>query len=360
MADLHFDNYFNDTNLELHVKKLIYLTTVVLGLAGIVVAGMYLRYQNRAREMDISPDNIRTYGRHYLFVSSDSSQMLCDIYEQTAASCEASGAYLEWCAKDTPGNYTASECIDISTAMKADGIIVYPDGSEGLEDSIARATDAGIPVVTILRDLPDSGRISYVGVSNYQVGELYGGQLLSLLHNGKNEVCLLTDAGDPENETQLIYTQMVQAIRNGAPAGKTMELRTESVDSRTDFDAEEVIRDILLGKERPDILICLNSVQTECAIQALIEYNLVGDVQVLGYYVTDQILQALRQDLIPVTITVDTGALGADSIQALDEYLELGRVSSYFNISLSGITPMTVSRYEKEKPTDAGRGEEAG
>jgi hypothetical protein len=59
-------------------------------------------------------------------------------------------------------------------------------------------------------------------------------------------------------------------------------------------------------------------------------------------------------------MTVDTGALGADSIQALDEYLELGRVSSYFNISLSGITPMTVSRYEKEKPADAGRGEEAG
>ena len=82
------------------------------------------------------------------------AKMLCDIYEQTAASCEASGAYLEWCAKDTPGNYTASECIDISTAMKADGIIVYPDGSEGLEDSIARASDAGIPVVTILRDLP--------------------------------------------------------------------------------------------------------------------------------------------------------------------------------------------------------------
>ena len=63
MADLHFDNYFNDTNLELHVKKLIYLTTVVLGLAAIVVAGMYLRYQNRAREMDISPDNIRTQRR---------------------------------------------------------------------------------------------------------------------------------------------------------------------------------------------------------------------------------------------------------------------------------------------------------
>ena len=342
------------------MRKLIYLMTGILGLAAVFVAGLYIRFQTRAKELDVSVDGSRTYGRHYLFVSSDESGMLTDIYDRTAAACEASGAYLEWCGKDTPGNYTAAKCIDISTAMKADGIIVYPDGSEGLEEAVGRAAGEGIPVVTILRDLPDSGRVSFIGVSSYQVGDLYGGQLLSLLHNGENEVCLLTDAGDTENETQLLYTQMVQAIRNGAPSGRTMELRTESVDSRTDFDAEEVIRDLLLGKERPDILICLNSVQTECAIQALIEYNLVGQVQVIGYYVTDQILQALRQDLIPVTMTIDTFALGDDSVQALDEYLELGRVSSYYNIALSGITPTTVERYEKEQEVLRKEAEEAG
>ena len=345
---------------EQSVRKLIYLMTVILGMAAVVVAGLYLRYQKRAEDLVVSADSISTYSRHYLFVSSDESKMLRDIYERTAESCEASGVWLEWCAKDTPGNYSAAECIDISTAMKADGIIVYPDGSPGLAEAIGRAADAGIPAVTILRDLPDSGRVSYIGVSNYQVGDRYAGQLLSLMHNGRNEVCLLTDAGDSENETQLLYTQMVQAILNGAPSGKTMELRMESVDSNTDFDAEEVIRGILLGKDCPDILICLNSVQTECAIQAMIEYNLVGKVQVIGYYVTDQILQALRQDLIPVTMTIDTGALGEDSVQALDEFLELGRVSSYYNISLSGITPMTVERYEKEHAADTRQGEEAG
>ena len=340
------------------MKKLIYLMLFILGIAGILVGGLYLNYQNRARELDVSADSIRSYGRHYLFVSSDESRMLRDIYDQTAASCEKSGAYLEWCGKDMPGSYSAAECVDISTAMKADGIIVYPDSSKDLPDAITRAFDAGIPVVTILRDLPSSGRVSYVGVSNYQVGDLYGGQLLSLMHNGRNEVCLLTDVSDPENETQLIYTQMVQAVRNGAPSGKTMELRMESVDSRTDFHAEEVIRDILLGKDRPDILICLNSVQTECAVQALIEYNLVGEVKVIGYYVTDKILQALRQDLIPVTMTVDTVSLGEDSVQALDEYLDFGRVSSYYNISLFGITPVSVDKYVREQEERAGKGEE--
>ena len=341
------------------MRKLIYVMTAILGIAGIFVIGLYIQTQNRVRELDPGSDGYRTYNRHYLFVSSDVSRMLTDIYERCSQSCEKSGAWLEWCGKETPGNYSAADCIDISIAMKADGIIVYPDGSDNLSGAITRASEAGIPVITVLRDLPDSDRVSYVGVSNYQMGDLYGGQLLSLMHNGRNEVCLLTDAGDSENETQLLYTQMVQAVRNGAPSGKTMVLRTESVNSRMDFDAEEVIRDLLLGEERPDILICLNSVQTECAIQALIEYNLVGKVQVIGYYVTDQILQALRQDLIPVTMTVDTGSLGADCVQALDEYLQLGRVSSYYNIALSGITPMTVEKYEKAHGA-GGRGEEEG
>ena len=341
------------------MRKLIYVMTAILGIAGIFVIGLYIQTQNRVRELDPGSDGYRTYNRHYLFVSSDVSRMLTDIYERCSQSCEKSGAWLEWCGKETPGNYSAADCIDISIAMKADGIIVYPDGSDNLSGAITRASEAGIPVITVLRDLPDSDRVSYVGVSNYQMGDLYGGQLLSLMHNGRNEVCLLTDAGDSENETQLLYTQMVQAVRNGAPSGKTMVLRTESVNSRMDFDAEEVIRDLLLGEERPDILICLNSVQTECAIQALIEYNLVGKVQVIGYYVTDQILQALRQDLIPVTMTVDTGSLGEDCVQALDEYLQLGRVSSYYNIALSGITPMTVEKYEKEQEADR-RKEEKG
>ena len=342
------------------MRKFVYLMAVVLGFTGILVIGLFILYRNQAMQLDAGTDNLKTYRKHYLFVSSDESQMLRDIYEKTASACERSGVWLEWCGKDTPGEYTASQCIDLSIAMKADGMIVYPDGSEDLAGAIERAFGQGIPVVTILRDIPDSDRVSYVGVSNYQVGDLYGGQLLSLLHNGSNEVCLLTDAGDSENETQLLYTQMVQAIKNGAPSGRTMELRTESVDSRTDFDAEEVIRDVLLGKERPDILICLNSAQTECAIQALIDYNLVGEVQVIGYYVTDQILQALRQELIPVTMTIDTDALGEDSVQALNEYLELGRVSSYYNITLSGITPVTAARYQQKEKEAVSDGEEAG
>lgn len=337
------------------MRRLLYLMAAVLSAAGMFLAGIYIYYQNRAQELGFDNTAAMEYGRHYVFISSDTSLMMQDIYDDIYEACSRTGAYLEWCGAGTQQRYTAAECIDIAIAMGADGIILYPDGSSGLEASIGKARDEGTPVVTILRDLSDSARISYVGVSNYQMGELYGGWLLSLMKDGTNRVCLLQDSGDYENEIQLLFTQTVQAVHNGSSSDEKMDLVTRTVDSMVDFDAEEVIRDILLGQERPDILICRNSAQTECAIQSLIDYNLVGEVQVIGYYVTDTILSALRQDLIPVTVMIDRKALGEDCAQALDEYLDSERTSSYYNITLDSITPVTMDRFiETDRPEDTG------
>lgn len=340
------------------MKRLFVLMAAALSAAGLIMAGIYIYYLNRAQALGLEKAEPAEYGRHYVFISSDRSQMMRDIFNDIYVACDGTGAYLEWCGSGTQQRYTAAECIDISIAMDADGIIVYPDGSGALEDSIRSAAEKGIPVVTILRDLPDSVRVSYVGVSNYQMGELYGGWLLSLMRKGTNRVCLLQDSGDSENEVQLLFTQMVQAVHNGSSNDEKMELVTREVDSTTDFDAEEVIRDILLGQDAPDVLICRNSVQTECAVQALVDYNLVGNIQVIGYYVTDTILSALRQDLIPVTMTIDTHALGEDCAQALDEYLDLERTSNYYNITLDSLTPVTMDRFmENSEPADGGEGQ---
>lgn len=330
--------------------KRIYLTmTAALAAAGIAIAGGLSYYQKKMSTYVHEAESAQEYDRHYLFVSSDRSEMMNDIFSAASAAAEESGAYLEWCGSGTEESYTDTESMDISIALGADGIILCPDGSSDLSDSVDRAAHAGIPVVTILRDLADSRRISYAGVSGYQTGELYGGRLISLLHDGENDVCLLEDRDVGKDAAQLLYTQMIQAVSNGAPSGKVMHLRTEEVDSSTDFAAEEVIRNLLLSGDTPDILICVDPVQTECAIQALIDYNLVGRVQVIGYYATEAILTALKQKVISVSMTIDTKQMGEAAVDALNEYLSLGRVSSYYNITLNSITPMTVNKYLEEK-----------
>lgn len=324
------------------MKRVIILTTAGLLTAGLILVCLFLYYGNRMKSLDVTADQIREYDSHYLFISSDQSEMYQDLFSAASAYASREGAALEWCGSGTLGNYTAADCVDLAVAMDADGILLHPDNSAGLTEAIGRAAKAGIPVVTILVDLPDTQRVSYVGLSNYQMGDLYGERLIGLLKDGTNEVCLLGDENDNEAETQLFLTQMIQAVNSGAPSSKVMDLHTYTTDSQTDFDAEEVIRDILLSDKVPDILVCLNSEQTECSLQGLLDYNLVGKVQVIGYYLTDSVRSSLKQELLPVVMTFDPLQMGQDCIEALNEYRKMGRVSSYFNISLDSVTPATV------------------
>ena len=111
------------------------------------------------------------------------------------------------------------------------------------------------------------------------------------------------------------------------------------MDSTANFEAEEVIRDIFINSDSlPDILICLDPVSTECAYQAIVDYNEVGNVNIVGYYTSDIVMNAIHKGLIPAAVTIDTGEIGRYSIDALNEYLSAGHVSNYFNVGLSIVT----------------------
>ena len=58
---------------------------------------------------------------------------------------------------------------DQAIAKKPKGIVVFAV-DPGLTPSINKASEAGIPVVTILGDLPESKRIAYVGSSQHDLG----------------------------------------------------------------------------------------------------------------------------------------------------------------------------------------------
>lgn len=314
----------------------------------IIMAGtlsMYTYYRSGMELIGRSVGSTETYDRHYLFISDDSSELWQSVYESARAAANASGAALEWTGQDSPIPYTLEQCMDIGISSGVDGILLCPDGTEEIRRMVDDAAGAGIPVVSLLRDASESRRVSFVGASNYQMGEMYGEQVLNLMKDGDNRVCLLLDSAVEKNASSLLYSQIVSTVHSGEPAGSRMELFTREADSRNDFEAEEVIRQLLVESRVPDILICTNSVQTECAVTALVDLNMVDDVQVIGYYASANILSSLRRDLLPVTVTCDAKQVGDLSVAVLNEYLDTGRVSDYFDISLEAVTVENVNRY---------------
>ncbi|MDD3796107.1 MAG: sugar ABC transporter substrate-binding protein, partial [Lachnospiraceae bacterium] len=147
--------------------------------------------------------------------------------------------------------------------------------------------------------------------------------------------------------------KMNSVVEQGKKKGQTVNISTYSIDNSMSFDAEEVIRDIFVNSETlPDILICLDSVSTECACQAIIDYNEVGNVDIIGYYTSSSILDAIEKDLMPVTIVIDTEQIGQLSINALNEYHSLGYVSNYFNAELNIITKSNVNAFARGQETE--------
>src|SRR5207302_6798963 len=80
-----------------------------------------------------------------------------------------------------PNNYDPKaerDALDRAVQQKATGILLAVTDPALLKDSIDKAIDAGIPVVTIDSDAPASRRLFFIGTNNYQLG-VSGGQRLA-------------------------------------------------------------------------------------------------------------------------------------------------------------------------------------
>lgn len=93
------------------------------------------------------------------------------------------------------------QAIELAVARKPAGIMVV-GFEESLNNAVNKAVDAGIPVVTLDSDLPNSKRIAFVGTGNYDAG-FRGGAKLAELVGGRGKVAILTKVGQPNLEERV-------------------------------------------------------------------------------------------------------------------------------------------------------------
>ncbi len=319
------------------MKKSVMTILMGLILITLVLTALWIYSDRSLYEIEQQGSGQRTYERHYALISQDRSDLWESIFHGSAAEAGGQNAYLEWIGEGSSVDMSIEDCMRIAVASRVDGIILHPGSSAGKIDAlIDEAADAGIPVVTALEDESDSQRISYVGLSGYEMGEFYGQQILAELHPGLNRISILSNAaaGTEDPNLSLMYSQMIQAVESGRDSAMQVTFETKYVNTATSFDAEEDIRDIFVNPDNlPDVLICLDLISTECAAQALIDHNEVGNVTVIGYYASDSVLDAVAKGVMRSTLGIDGEEVGRKCVEALDEYHLLGNVSDYFNVS---------------------------
>ena len=312
-------------------------------LCTLLVGAMWLYFNKSTEEIGRQEAAAQEkYNRHYVLIVEDpASNLWQEIYESASARAEESNAYLELLDSDAADEQTLEDFLRISIAAKVDGIIMQPDGSEAVRDLIDEAWEAGIPVVTALVDDSDSERISFVGINSYQMGTAYADAIMKNLKKDDSNVLVLAGEDAQETGTDLVLLQLMNELKQ---KDKSINVSSYYMNTFGSFELEEAVRDIFVRQEElPNMLVCLNEMITECAYQTLIDYNQVGNVDIIGYYESDTILDAIKKRTISGTISFNTDEIGRYSVEALNEYDSLGHVSNYFNVTLRTIEADNVA-----------------
>lgn len=326
-------------------NRVIMLAALVSVSAGflIIFVGMTLY---RSRLTDLGAENslkYNTYKYHYTIVSEEADAPFWEaIYEGALEKGKGMDIYVERIGSRLPNTYPLQDLMKMAIASKVDGIIIEPNGEPEIIDLINTADEAGIPVITVLNDEPNSKRKSFVGVNSYNQGQIYGKQVLEVLKEGRKNITILLNSDSHKTGMNVIDSGIREMV-----AGKGI-VKSVIVNTQSTFSSEEDIRNIIKDNQNPtEVLVCLTAIDTRCAYQAVVDYNKVGLIDIIGYYDSDLILSAIQKDIIHSTMTIDAKQMGALCVEAINEYKETGQVSDYFSVDIYAINKDNIMNYNK-------------
>ena len=307
------------------------------------------------------------YGRYYVMITDNyKSDFWQSVYKGALDAAKEQGIYVELLGQNISGEYSCEELMRIAIASRVDGIIVYANETDEMTELIDEATQKDIPVVTLYNDNTKSTRMSFVGVGSYNIGREYGKQINNIVKEKRRDsiesdnigqrsplrIAVLVNADAGDSGQNIIISAIQDSLRQVNITDAEYAISTVAVDNTNAFAVEESIRDIFLMENIPDVILCLNELDTVCAYQAVVDFNKVGEVYILGYYDSDSIVSAVDRGVLYATISIDTKQLGEYSVKALDDYYEYGNTSQYYSADITLISQDNIAEFLKKEEGD--------
>lgn len=339
-----------------------YLLTAILVLAVLTIAMLVLVY--KVFMSGFSTDAVvNSYDEYYVMITDNSrSSFMQNVYEGAYEAGLEKDIYVDLLGTNLPSDYTDEDLIRIAISSEVDGIIIDANETEEMTELIDEAVEAGIPVVTLINDNTKSKRCSFVGIGGYEIGREYGGQVNQIIKELRRDyymsseerteddiavvdVAILVNSPDTSASQNIIIAGITETIQNNNTSETSANISIVAVDNSNAFSVEESIRDIFTQDNVPEVIICLDELSTTCVYQAVIDYNVVGKVNILGYYRSDIIANGIDREVIHSTISVDTEQLGEYCVNALKDYNDLGATSQYYTGDVTLINRSNVHEY---------------
>ena len=133
-----------------------------------------------------------------------------------------------WNAPASADQLKQKEILESYITQRVDGIAISSLNGDFLTDTINKAIDSGIPVVTWDSDAPKSKRYAFYGVDDLASGRIMGDEAVRLL-NGKGKVAIITSVGATNLERRLQGMKEALAKAPGIQIVEIFDIKEDTV-----------------------------------------------------------------------------------------------------------------------------------
>lgn len=245
-----------------------------------------------------------------------------------------------------PSSTKQSADLEAMVAEGVHGIVISPNDVNALAASIQAVIDAGIPVVTVDRNVTGASTLAHVGADNVRGGELQGEYLVEILPDG-GEIYELE--GQPGSTPAIDrHTGLHNVLDQQDQVQVTVDQTAEFSRDR----AVSVMESALAANPVPDAVVCANDdmalgVATVAQGQDL-------SFPIVGFDALPEALIAIQDGRMAATIEQFPGGQATGALDVLVVYLRDGTEPEQHDTYLTPALITADNLTEAERAAEAG------
>ncbi len=209
--------------------------------------------------------------------------------------------------------------IDELLTEKIHGLILSPCNDPAIRDKLGLLSEKGIPCVTVNTDLPDSGRIAYVGSDDYKCGQTAAG-LLNLITGGRAKTGIVTGSHNVLSHEKRI-AGFSDYLQKRCPGIRIAEILENEDDDYRSYD----LISSLLARHTDLSALYFTAAGVYGGCRAVLNARPTCTLKIVTFDAVPTTQEMIKRGVISATICQQPREQGARSLALLVDYLLTGK-----------------------------------
>lgn len=301
--------------------------------------------KNANEKQMLSVEKGKKYKYHYMLIQNRfADERSENLYTGAKEAGEKLDILVEDAGKFSSKEETAAEMMNTAIAAKVDGIILESEGVPELQEMIDMASEHNIPVAVVGKDMIHSKRKCFVGVDVKQAGAMYAHRIQENYEGKPLKAAVFTDCNKADSPESVYY------YIDQETANKNIKVYPVDINGGNAFGTYEKIRALFLNADEvPDVVVCLNEIDTICAYKAAIDYNMVGKIKIIAYSAQEEVMAAIEKGIIDSSIMIDLNEMGKKAVESLYEVHDKRNTVICETVEPRVLDKTNIDQYRKEK-----------